>query len=227
MRAWWRCLPALGCFGCLDVPKEPTIVMPLGTQSTPWRAGPAGAVELEVQPAGETLRIHTRYQRFCTRDTYRTRDVKRPDPAADALVADTVDIMGPLAIPLIFANTSTTTRVTERTMEVRACPLVAPGLQFDVRVPSGAILHMTSDASGFATLPVTGEPAAGQLTLWGNGPTRELRYDLRSSVPIIDPDPCRAQRSFAMMAAHQIKDLKERTRVLLALPVCSTTAISR
>lgn len=56
---------------------------------------------------------------------------------------------------------------------------------------------------------------------------RQIRYDLRSSVPIVDPDPCRAQRSFAMLAAHQIKDLKERTRVLLALPVCSTTPIPR
>lgn len=234
MRALWCWLLAAGCAEYADAPPQSPIVRPIGTENTPWRAGPAGTLLFEVQAAGDALQIHTHYQRFCTRDSFRTRDISSPGKRADEADTRVHDVFGtpggnnPLmvtfAITAAVVITYTPTLVTEKTMEFRACPLEAPGLHFEVRLPSGAMTQLTTDASALALVPIDGEPPTGQLTLWGNGPAHQIRYDRGVAGPIVTPDPCRALRSFAMLTAARIENVKERTRVLLALPVCEPLA---
>lgn len=192
-------------------------------------------MELQLQRVAANITVRVYAPRMCVRDTYEDADVTRAPSAELMLPMSGGDNLLELALFLVAPFTlvasglltlaynasadTTVKRERRKTASKRIdCPVPGPGLHVVLTLPSGATLEGVTDARGEAMFvvpdsePQTGVLVASIVEIGAKQATYD-RADHRAE--------CLQHRSELMLEAQQITDVKERTRLLLALPACA------
>jgi hypothetical protein len=186
-----RLLPVILC-GCLVVPATRTTTRgPRIVDGQVYEDADAG-LELTGEASDRDVAIHATRLRDCHRDVLAVTDVVRErhlklggsdDPRAQALGL----VLAPVLIPvsaivseLVVINDDGNTAHTSRIdhVEKLRCTRPADGLAVALTVPSGRVLHATTDATGTAhfTLPVS-EPYRGAAIATAESQSATIAFD--------------------------------------------------
>lgn len=244
-----RLLPVTLC-GCLVVPATRTTTrgprMVVGQVYEDTDAG----LQLTGEAAGRDLAVHATRLRDCHRDVLAVTDVVHErylklggsdDPRAQALGL----VVAPVLIPvsavvseLVVINDDAKTSHTSRVdhVEKLRCTRPADGLAVDLAVPSGRVLHATTDATGTAhfTLPVS-EPYRGAAVATAETQSATIAFDRAQPAVAVVRDAalgCAAdeQRTGAMRVVVFVDSAGEPAAVHVdgddALAACVTPAIA-
>jgi hypothetical protein len=186
-----RLFPVILC-GCLVVPATRTTTRAPRIVDGPVYEDADAGLQLTGDASGRDLAVHATRLRDCHRDVLAVTDVVHErylklggsdDPRAQVFGI----VLAPVLIPvsavvseLVVINDDATTSHTSRVDHVEKlhCTRPADGLAVALAVPSGRVLHATTDATGTAhfTLPVS-EPYRGAAIATAETHSATIAFD--------------------------------------------------
>lgn len=234
--------------GCFIMPKTETSRQLVSTEQVDVGPPASQPMRVEATSTGGQIQVRATAPRTCKSITWQSFEIKQektatlevvdtgPGTNLDAilwLVAAPITLAasGLITAIVLVASDDKTTRERRKTFtSYRDCSIAGANLPVTVTLPSGVGVGLVTSDDGRAYFDMPdGEPDDGDVMVTVGALTPHRVHYCRTCVeagvpPTVAPETretCLELRSKRMLAAQRIADVKERTRLLLALPDCS------